>query len=41
MKDDINRNPNDKLYAKYYNTMRSLKSSVLLLIKDLSIRTIS
>lgn len=30
MRSDLNKNPKGKLYAKYYNSMRALKSSGLI-----------
>lgn len=34
MKDGNNKNPKGKLYAKYYNSMRTLKTSGLLPCKE-------
>jgi len=41
MKDGLNKNPKGKLYAKYYNSMRTLKISGLVPIKESSVKTIS
>jgi len=34
MKDGYNKNPKGKLYAKYYNSMRTLKTSGLVPCKE-------
>lgn len=41
MKDGLNKNPKGKLYAKYYNSTRTLKISGLVPIKEPSVKTIS
>jgi len=43
MKDNVNKNPKGKLYeyAKYYNSMRSLKTCGLVPIKEPTVKTLS